>query len=90
MEVDFNTGRNPNTGASQSIVRPPAAAPATDSTDTTMPFERTQSLQQSLKDASQVRPEKVAQASALVADSNYPSDETLNRMAGLLAQHIND
>jgi archaellum component FlaG (FlaF/FlaG flagellin family) len=89
MEVDFNTGRNPITGASQSIVRPPAAAPVTESTDTTMPFERTQSLEQSLKDTSQVRPEKVAQASALIADPNYPSDETLNRMAGLLAKHLN-
>jgi hypothetical protein len=86
MEVDFNPGRNPITGASQSIVRRPAAAPAA---DTNMSFERTQSLEQSLKDTSQIRPEKVAQASALVADSSYPSDETLNRMAGLLAKHLN-
>ena len=54
-----------------------------------MSFERTNSLEQSLKDAPQVRPEKVAQASALVADASYPSDEVLNRMAGLLAKHIN-
>lgn len=54
-----------------------------------MSFERTQSLEQSLKDTSQVRPEKVARATALVADANYPSDETLNRMAGLLATHLN-
>ena len=53
-----------------------------------MSFDRTQALEQSLKDTSQVRPEKVAQASALVADASYPSDETLSRMAGLLAQHI--
>ena len=46
-------------------------------------------MQQTLKDSSQVRPEKVAQANALVADAGYPSDEVLNRMAGLLAQHIN-
>ncbi len=89
MEVDFNTGRSPITGAGTPVVRRANATPATESTDNTMSFERTQSLEQSLKDSSQVRPEKVAQASSLVADANYPSDEVLNRMAGLLAQHLN-
>jgi hypothetical protein len=42
-----------------------------------------------LKNSSQIRPEKVAQASALVSDPTYPSDETLNRLAGLLAKNIN-
>lgn len=55
-----------------------------------MSFEQTTSLQQSLRDANQVRPEKVAQASALVADASYPSDEVLNRVAGLLAEHISN
>jgi len=55
-----------------------------------MSFDQTTSLQQTLKDSPQIRPEKVAQASALVADPSYPSDDVLNRMAGLLAQHIND
>lgn len=87
MEVDFNTGRNPITGSTQPIVRQPAVVPAAENN---MSFERTQSLEQSLKDTSQIRPEKVAQATALVSDPNYPSDETLNRMAGLLAQHLND
>lgn len=85
MEVDFNTGSSPATDYSQPVVRrQPSATPAAN----TMSFERTTSLQQSAKDASQVRPEKVAQAGALVADPSYPSDEVLNRMAGLLAQHL--
>jgi len=54
-----------------------------------MSFDQTTSLQQTLRDTSQVRPEKVAQASALVADPSYPSDDVLDRLAGLLAQHIN-
>jgi hypothetical protein len=86
MEVDFNPGRSPIAGYNPPVVRrdlPTATA------DNTMSFERTNSLEQSLKDAPQVRPEKVAQASALVADASYPSDEVLNRMAGLLAKHIN-
>ena len=86
MEVDFNPGRSPIAGYNPPVVRrdlPTATA------DNTMSFERTNSLEQSLKDAPQVRPEKVAQASALVADASYPSDDVLNRMADLLAQHIN-
>ena len=86
MEVDFNPGRSPIAGYSPPVVR---RDPSTATADNTMSFERTNSLEQSLKDAPQVRPEKVAQASALVADPGYPSDEALNRLAGLLARHIN-
>jgi len=86
MEVDFNPGRSPIAGFNQPVIR---RAPSATAADNTMSFERTTSLEQSLKDTSQVRPEKVAQASALVADASYPSDEVLNRMAGLLAKNIN-
>jgi hypothetical protein len=86
MEVDFNPGRSPITGGNQPVVR---REPSATATDNTMSFDQTTSLQQSLKDSSQVRPEKVAQASALVADPGYPSDDILDRLAGLLAQHIN-
>jgi hypothetical protein len=87
MEVDFNPGRSPVIGNQQPVVR---REPSATATDNTMSFDQTSSLQQTLKDSAQIRPEKVAQASALVADANYPSDDVLNRMAGLLAQHIND
>jgi len=86
MEVDFNPGRSPVTGNQPPVVR---REPSAIATDHTMSFDKTSSLQQSLKDSAQIRPEKVAQASALVADANYPSDDVLNRMADLLAQHIN-
>jgi hypothetical protein len=85
MEVKLNPGLNVNTGASPAVARPSTPPPA----DTTMSFERTQSLQNTLQETSQVRPEAVARASALVADNNYPSDETLGKMAGLLADKIN-
>lgn len=86
MEVDFNPGRSPITGGNQPVARrePPAATTANP-----MTIDQTTSLQQSLKDSSQLRPEKVAQASALVADPGYPSDDDLDRLAGLLAQHLN-
>ncbi len=53
-----------------------------------MSFERTQALEKTLQETPQVRPEAVAQASALVSDENYPSDALLNKMAGLLANKI--
>ena len=87
MEVDFNPGRSPIIGVNQPVVR---REPSAKAADNTMSFDQTTSLEQSLKNSAQVRPEKVAQASALVADSSYPSDEVLNRMAGLLARHLND
>ncbi len=36
----------------------------------------------------EVRPEKVAQAAALLNDGNYPSDSDLNRLAGFLANRL--
>ena len=87
MEVDFNPGLSPITGGSQPVVR---REPSVTKADQTMSFDQTKSLEQTLRDSAQVRPEKVAQASALVADAGYPSDEVLNRLAGLLANHIND
>jgi hypothetical protein len=86
MEVDFNPGRNPITGGNQPVIR---REPSATATDNTMSFDQTTSLQHTLKDLSQVRPEKVAQASALVADPGYPSTDVLDRLAGLLAQHLN-
>lgn len=43
-----------------------------------------QSLQDAVKLSSQVRPEKVAHAKALLNSGNYPSDEDLDRLAAFL------
>jgi hypothetical protein len=85
MEVEFNPSLNVNPGASQPVNRREKIQPA----DTTMSFERTQALEKSLQETPPVRPEAVARASALIADENYPSDGTLNKMAGLLAGNLN-
>ena len=58
-----------------------------DADDSSVSFSA-QSLQQSLKNLPQVRPEKVAQASALAADASYPSDAALNQLAGFLARRL--
>jgi len=86
MVVEFNTG-----GANYIPLRQakapstPTAAPADDSS---VLLKSTQTLEQSLKQSSQVRPEKVAAATALVNDNGYPSDVTLNRLAGFLASRL--
>jgi hypothetical protein len=84
MEVDFNPSLNVNAGASQPVARQKNLQPP----DTTMSIGRTQALEQTLQNTPVVRPEEVSRASALVADENYPSDEMLNKMAGLLAGKI--
>jgi hypothetical protein len=85
MEIEFNPYLTvTNTPGSSSTVRPVSTQPG----DNTMPFEYTQALEQTLKDSSNVRPEVVAQATALLSDPNWPSDESLDRVASVLAQNI--
>jgi hypothetical protein len=85
MEIEFNPGLKTTSGINQ----PVASRENTQSAENTMPFERTQALEKTLKENS-IRPEMVARASALVADENYPSDELMNKIAGVLAGHINN
>ena len=84
MVVEFNTGGANFIPVRQASARQ-AEAPAAD--DSSASFS-TQSLQQTLKQSSQVRPEKVAQANALLSDGNYPSDAALNQLAGFLAKRL--
>ncbi|HEX4343478.1 MAG TPA: hypothetical protein VH255_08810 [Verrucomicrobiae bacterium] len=85
MEIELNPGRLNDPGTSQPVTRR-AATPSTDTI--TLPHERTQALEQSLRDAPQVRADAVAKAKALVSDADYPSGETLDRVASLLSQHL--
>jgi hypothetical protein len=91
MEVELNPGLNVNAGSSQPVARQNSIQTSDNNiqpSDTTMSIGRTQALEQTLQETPQIRPEMVARANALVADDNYPSDETLNQMAGLLAGHL--
>lgn len=84
MEVEFNVGITANNAVSQpSVRREPAQSAAS-----TMSFEYTQALEQTLKETPTVRPEMVNRAVSLAADPSYPSDDVLNRVAGLLAQNL--
>jgi hypothetical protein len=85
MEIEFNPSLTvTNNPVGPSTVRPVSTQPG----ENVMPFENTQALEQTLKETSNVRPDVVAKAAALVSDPNWPTDESLNRVAGVLAQNI--
>lgn len=84
MEIEFNPVRPAVTGAGQPVARR-EAAPAVQAD---APFKRAAALEDSLREIPLVRPEKVAHARSLVADVKYPPEETLDRIANLLALHI--
>jgi len=84
MVVEFNTGGSNYIPVQQASVRRTDTTPADDSSVSLS----TSSLQQSLKNLPQVRADKVAQASALVNDSSYPSDTALNQLAGFFAKRL--
>ncbi|HEV2693989.1 MAG TPA: hypothetical protein VG347_13930 [Verrucomicrobiae bacterium] len=85
MPVDFINGYSSEIPIRPATTRPaapttPAATP--DSLDTTAAFKSAQNQTPSS------RPEKIARASALVADGSYPSDQDLNKLAGFLADKL--
>ena len=85
MVVEFNTGGTNFIPVRQTSARPAEASSAPD--DSSVSFS-SQSLQQTLQQSAQVRPEKVAQANALLSDSNYPSDAALDQLAGFFAKRL--
>jgi hypothetical protein len=85
MVVEFNTGGANFIPVRQSPARQAEVPAAAD--DSSASFS-TQSLQQTLKQSSSVRPDKVAQANALLSDGTYPSDAALNQLAGFFAKNL--
>jgi hypothetical protein len=85
MIVEFNTGGANFIPVQQASAR--RADPASTSNDSSVSFSA-QTLQDTLKQSSLPRPEKVAQASALLNGGNYPSDGALNQLAGFLANRL--
>jgi hypothetical protein len=83
MEIEFNPSRVPKAEPSQPVARP-SATPAAEDTS----FQVSAALQDKLKNMPTIRPEKVAQAKALVSDSKYPPNDVLDRIAVLLAINV--
>ena len=83
MEIDFNTNRVSKAEPSQPVARQEATTQADGAS-----FPGSSSLENALKNLPAVRPEKVAQARALISDSQYPPDDVLDRIAVLLATKV--
>lgn len=83
MGIKVNPGRIPDPAVGQPIARREAAAPVDAGA-----FQQSQALEQTLKSGSDIRPEKVAQARAVLSDVKYPPDALLDSIANLLAVHI--
>ena len=85
MPVDLINGYGsdlPIRPASVRVAAPQSPAAAPDSLDTTAAYKSAQAQTPS------ARPEKIARASELLADANYPSDQDLNRLAGFLSSRL--
>ena len=81
MEIDFNMNRVSKPEPSQSVARQ-EVTPVTDGAWVSS------ALENQLRNLPAVRPEKIAEARALISDSQYPPDDVLDRIAVLLAAHI--
>ncbi len=84
MDIKFNPSQPTESAVKNSVTRSPAAARSAE----TVPFEQAQALERSVKELPLSRPDKVAHARALVADVQYPPMETMDRIASLLALHM--
>lgn len=86
MEINFDPGRVPGPNTGLPVLRRNPSA----SVDAAGRFPRTEALERALREDPPVRPEKVQQARVYVGDAKYPPDEMLDRIANLLALHLNE
>lgn len=85
MEIEFNPSRIPKPEFSQLVARQSSSSAAPDAAS----FSTAASLQGKLNDVALVRPETVDRAKALLSDDKYPPGYVVDRIAALLAFHIN-
>ena len=83
MEIEFNTGRIPQAESSPQTVKR-ASAP---DVSASVSFSASDSLKSQLNSMAAARPEAVAKGKELAAESTYPPDFILDRVAVLLAVH---
>ena len=83
MEIEFNTSRIASRDSSQPTARADASPVAEQPS-----FPNATSLDTQLRELATVRPDKVAQAKSLLANTNYPPLELLDRIAHLIAVNI--
>ncbi len=85
MEIEFNTRRIPQADFSQPVTQPGDSPAADDAAS----ISAATSLATKMNDIPLARPEQVDQARILIAHAKYPPDDVLDRIAILLAAHLN-
>jgi hypothetical protein len=85
MEIEFNTSRLTRADLGEPVGKPQANQAASDVAS----FPSAASLENELSSIPVVRPEKVDLAKALIANSQYPPNDILDRIAVLLALNHN-
>lgn len=84
MKIEFNPNRAINPTTAQPTAQPQAAQPAGD----TASLGNSDALKAAVNNVSLVRADKVAAASALVANPNFPTDTMLKAVASIIADNI--
>lgn len=84
MDIKPNNHIDP---ASRIAATPVRSRPAGGRTDSAT-FDRAQALEQALQLTPAVRPENVDRARQLLSDVKYPPDETIRKIATLLAMNL--
>jgi hypothetical protein len=84
MEIDANMNLGSITGLTTAKRSAPPAVP----TPLDASFASSTALESALKSLPDARPDAVAQAKTLIADPNYPSTATMNKVAGFLANQL--
>ena len=82
MPVNFINGYGSEIPIRPALTRTTAPATTASGTDS---FNTTAAFQSAQNQTAASRPEKIARASELLADGNYPSAKVLNQLAGFLA-----
>jgi len=70
-------------------VSPPSGNPARAATDGAA-FKRAKELSRAIESIPDTRADAVARARRLIGDANYPAADAIQRIAGLLAIHLED
>ncbi|HEU5125181.1 MAG TPA: hypothetical protein VFW05_14095 [Verrucomicrobiae bacterium] len=84
MEIDFNAKPIRKPESAEPVVRPDPVPPV----EGNAAFKKIDALEAQLKALPQIRPEKVEEARALIANVQYPPEQVLKSLATLLALEL--
>ena len=86
MEIKWNSNIDPVVRAGPSPIKARAPQAGTDS----VAFDQVEVLDQALRATAAGRPEMIGRARQLIGNVKYPPEETIQRIATLLAMSLDD